>query len=131
MKEQLDQLKIKLFQCPPLADKYAKGMTTRDIQSHVTELYSIDISPTLVSNITNKLIDLAEEWHSRPLEKVYPIIFLDAIHYKIRDEDTRKVVSKAAYTCLAIDSEGHKDLLGLWVAEAEGANPPWRTGLTF
>ncbi len=59
---------------------YAKGMTTRDIQSHVTELYGIDISPTLVSNITNKLIDLAEGWHSGPLEKVYPIIFLDAIH---------------------------------------------------
>ncbi len=110
----------------PIEDKiismYAKGMTTRDIQAHVTELYGIDISPTLVSNITNKLIDLAEEWHSRPLEKVYPIIFLDAIHYKIRDENTRKVVSKAAYTCLAIDSEGHKDLLGLWVSEAEGAN---------
>ena len=117
----------------PIEDKiismYAKGMTTRDIQSHVTELYGIDISPTLVSNITNKLIDLAEEWHSRALEKVYPIIFLDAIHYKIRDEDTRKVVSKAAYTCLAIDTEGHKDLLGLWVSETEGANF-WLTVLT-
>jgi len=117
----------------PIEDKiismYAKGMTTRDIQSHVTELYGINISPTLVSNITNKLIDLAEEWHSRPLEKVYPIIFLDAIHYKIRDEDTRKVVSKAAYTCLAIDAEGHKDLLGLWVSETEGANF-WLTVLT-
>lgn len=117
----------------PIEDKiismYAKGMTTRDIQTHVTELYGIDISPTLVSNITNKLIDLADQWHSRPLEKVYPIIFLDAIHYKIRDEGTRKVVSKAAYTCLAIDIEGHKDLLGLWVSETEGANF-WLTVLT-
>ena len=117
----------------PIEDKiismYAKGMTTRDIQTHVTELYGIDISPTLVSNITNKLIDLAEQWHSRPLEKAYSIVFFDAIHYKIRDEDTRKVVSKAAYTSLAIDFEGHKDLLGLWVSEAEGANF-WLTVLT-
>ena len=117
----------------PIEDKiismYAKGMTTRDIQTHVTELYGIDISPTLVSNITNKLIDLAEQWNSRPLEKAYSIVFFDAIHYKIRDEDTRKVVSKAAYTSLAIDFEGHKDLLGLWVSEAEGANF-WLTVLT-
>jgi len=100
---------------------YAKGMTTRDIQSHITELYGIDMSPTLVSNITNKIIHLAEEWQNRPLEKIYPIVFLDAIHYKIRDE-SRKVTSKAAYTCLAVDIEGHKDLLGLWIGEAEGAN---------
>ena len=100
---------------------YAKGMTTRDIQTHITELYGIDISPTLVSNITNKIVHLAEEWQNRPLEKVYPIVFFDAIHYKIRDE-SRKVTSKAAYTCLAVDIEGHKDLLGLWIGEAEGAN---------
>lgn len=100
---------------------YAKGMTTRDIQTHITELYGIDISPTLVSNITNKIVHLAEEWQNRPLEKVYPIVFFDAIHYKIRDE-SRKVTSKAAYTCLAVNMEGHKDLLGLWIGEAEGAN---------
>lgn len=109
----------------PIEDKiismYAKGMTTRDIQTHVTELYGIDISPTLVSNITNKIVHLAEEWQNRPLEKVYPIVFFDAIHYKIRDE-SRKVTSKAAYTCLAVNMEGHKDLLGLWISEAEGAN---------
>lgn len=109
----------------PIEDKiismYAKGMTTRDIQAHITELYGIDISPTLVSNITNKIVHLAQEWQNRPLEKTYPIVFFDAIHYKIRDE-SRKVTSKAAYTCLAVDIEGHKDLLGLWVGEAEGAN---------
>jgi len=109
----------------PIEDKiismYAKGMTTRDIQAHITELYGIDISPTLVSNITDKIIHLAEEWQNRPLEKVYPIVFFDAIHYKIRDE-SKKVISKAAYTCLAVNMEGHKDLLGLWVSEAEGAN---------
>ncbi len=100
---------------------YAKGMTTRDIQTHITELYGIDISPTLVSNITDKIVVLAEQWQSRPLEKIYPIVFFDAIHYKVRDE-SKKVISKAAYTCLAVDIEGHKDLLGLWVSEAEGSN---------
>lgn len=109
----------------PIEDKiismYSKGMTTRDIQTHITELYGLDISPTLVSNITGKIVHLAEEWQNRPLEKKYPIVFFDAIHYKIRDE-ARKVTSKAAYTCLAIDIEGHKDLLGLWIGEAEGAN---------
>jgi transposase-like protein len=100
---------------------YAKGMTTRDIQTHITELYGLDISPTLVSNITDKIVHLAEEWQNRPLEKIYPIVFFDAIHYKVRDQ-SKKVLSKAAYTCLAVDIEGHKDLLGLWIGEAEGAN---------
>ena len=109
----------------PIEDKiismYSKGMTTRDIQSHITELYGLDISPTLVSNITEKIIDLAAQWQNRPLEKIYPIVFFDAIHYKVRDE-SRKVMTKAAYTCLAVDPEGRKDLLGLWVGESEGAN---------
>lgn len=109
----------------PIEDKiismYSKGMTTRDIQSHVTELYGINISPTLVSNITDKIVHLAEEWQNRILEKKYAIVFFDAIHYKVRD-DSRKVVSKASYTALAVDMEGHKDLLGLWVSDAEGAN---------
>ena len=61
---------------------YAKGMTTRDIQSHISELYGIDISPTLVSNITDKIVVLAEEWQNRPLERKYAIVFFDAIHYK-------------------------------------------------
>lgn len=110
----------------PIEDKiismYAKGMTVRDIQSHITELYGIDISPALVSNITDKIIHLAEQWQNRPLDKKYAIVFFDAIHYKIRDEATRKVTSKAAYTALAVDLEGHKDLLGIWVGESEGAN---------
>ena len=109
----------------PIEDKiismYAKGMTTRDIQSHITELYGIDISPTLVSNITDKIVVQAEEWQNRPLERKYAIVFFDAIHYKVRDT-SKKVVSKAAYTALAVDMEGHKDLLGLWVGESEGAN---------
>lgn len=108
----------------PIEDKiismYAKGMTTRDIQSHIEEIYGLQVSPTLVSNITEKIVSIATQWQTRPLEAVYPIVFFDAIHYKVRDEG--KVVSKAAYTCLGIDINGHKDLLGLWIGESEGAN---------
>ena len=109
----------------PIEDKiismYAKGMTTRDIQSHIQEMYGLDISATLVSNITDKIVHIATEWQNRPLEGIYPIVFFDAIHYKVRD-DSKKVVSKAAYTCLGVELSGRKDLLGLWVGEAEGAN---------
>ena len=101
---------------------YAKGMTTRDIQTHLTELYGLDVSPTLISNITDKIVHLATEWQDRPLETLYPIVFFDAIHYKVKDEISRRIVSKAAYTCLAVTLEGKKDLLGLWIGEAEGAN---------
>ena len=100
---------------------YAKGMTTRDIQKHIEEIYGVQISPTLVSQITDKIQSLAIEWQNRPLEAAYPILFFDAIHYKVRDENTKKVVSKAAYTSLGINLDGHKDLLGLWVGEAESA----------
>ena len=109
----------------PIEDKiismYAKGMTTRDIQSHIQELYGLDVSATLVSNITDKIVNTATEWQNRPLETIYPIVFFDAIHYKVKDE-TKRVISKAAYTCLGVDVNGRKDLLGLWVGEAEGAN---------
>jgi putative transposase len=109
----------------PIEDKiismYSKGMTVRDIQSHIQELYGLDASATLISNITDKIVHIATEWQNRPLESIYPIVFFDAIHYKVRD-DSKKVTSKAAYTCLAVDINGRKDLLGLWVGEAEGAN---------
>jgi len=109
----------------PIEDKiismYAKGMTTRDIQSHIQELYGLDVSATLVSNITDKIVEVAIEWQNRPLEGIYPIVFFDAIHYKVKDE-SKKVISKAAYTCLGVELSGRKDLLGLWVGEAEGAN---------
>ncbi len=109
----------------PIEDKiismYAKGMTTRDIQSHIQEIYGLDISATLISNITDKIVHVATEWQNRELEKVYALVYFDAIHYKVKDE-SKRVTSKAAYTCLGIDLNGHKDLLGLWVGEAEGAN---------
>ncbi|MGC8654872.1 MAG: IS256 family transposase [Candidatus Kryptoniota bacterium] len=108
----------------PIEDKiismYAKGMTTRDIQSHVQELYGLEISPSLVSQITDKIIDLAKEWHNRPLESVYPIVFFDAVHYKVHDDG--KIITKAAYTALAVDITGKKDLLGIWINQSEGAN---------
>lgn len=99
---------------------YAKGMTTRDIQSHIEEMYGMDIAPSTISRITDSIIEKAKEWQSRPLEGIYPIVFFDAVHYKVKQDG--KVLSKAAYTCLAIDLEGRKDMLGIWVGESEGAN---------
>ena len=98
---------------------YAKGMTVRDIQSHIQELYGVEMSPAMVSNITEKVVEVATEWQARPLHTVYPVVFFDAIHYKVKDGG--KVVSKAAYTCLGINNEGKKDILGLWIGESEGA----------
>ena len=106
---------------------YAKGMTVRDIQSHVQEFYGLEVSASLIAQITDKIIDLAKEWHNRPLENLYPIVFFDAIHYKVPSEE--RVTNKAAYTCLSLNIDGRKDLLGLWVSEAEGANF-WLTVLT-
>lgn len=99
---------------------YGKGMTTRDIQNHIKDIYGADISPTTVSNITDKVSGLVVEWQSRSLQEIYPIVFFDAIHYKVRDEG--KVVTKAAYTCLGIDLSGIKEVLGIWVGENEGAH---------
>jgi putative transposase len=108
----------------PIEDKiismYAKGMSTRDIQSHIQEIYGMDMSATLISNMTEKIIDLAKQWQNRVLENIYPIVFFDAIHYKVQDDG--KVVTKAAYTALGVDINGRKDLLGLWVGQAEGAH---------
>ncbi len=99
---------------------YAKGMSTRDIQSHIEDIYGIEISPTTISAITDKVLEKVTEWQARPLERLYPIAYFDAIHFKVREEG--KVTTKAAYTALAIDAEGHKDLLGIWIGDAEGAN---------
>lgn len=108
----------------PIEDKiismYAKGMTTRDIQSHVEEIYGLEVTSSTISRITDSIISHAKEWQSRVLAEIYPIVFFDAIHYKVREDG--KVVSKAAYTCLAIDIDGQKDMLGIWVGQSEGAN---------
>lgn len=98
---------------------YAKGMTTRDIVDHVQSLYGIDISPSSISNITDKMMDEAKEWYSRTLDSLYPVVFLDAVHFKVREDG--RIVTKAAYVALGINSEGYKDVLGIWIGENEGA----------
>lgn len=99
---------------------YAKGMTVRDIQEHLKDYYGVEVSPTTISNITDKVMSLVAEWQARPLSPVYAIIFFDAIHFNVRHEG--KVVNKAAYICLGVDLQGHKDVLGLWVGENEGSH---------
>lgn len=99
---------------------YSKGMTTRDIESHMRDLYGVDVSPSLVSRVTDKVIPLAMEWQSRILDRVYPIIYLDAIHFKVKHEN--KIVNKAAYTVLGINMDGEKDILGIWIGENESAS---------
>lgn len=98
---------------------YAKGVSTRDIQDHLQQLYGIEVSPAFISNVTNKIVPLIKEWQNRPLQAVYAIVFLDAIHFKVKQDGT--IVNKAAYMAIGIDLEGHKDVLGIWIGENESA----------
>lgn len=98
---------------------YARGMTTREIQGHLKDLYQVEVSPTLISSITDAVLDEVGAWQSRPLEPMYPIVFLDAIHLKVRSGG--HIQTHAVYVALALNLEGEKELLGLWVGEAEGA----------
>ena len=98
----------------------ARGMSTRDIQGQLEDFYGTDISPALISRVTDKLLDGIKEWQARPLDDIYPVLFLDAIHYKIRQDG--KVISKAAYTGMGINLEGKVDVLGIWLSENEGAH---------
>ena len=98
---------------------YARGMTTREIQGHLKELYQVEVSPTLISTVTDAVLDDVKAWQSRPLDAVYAIVFLDAIHVKLRASG--QVQTQAVYLALALTLEGEKELLGLWVGEAEGA----------
>ena len=99
---------------------YAKGMSTRDIEAHMKDIYGIDVSAELVSKITDKIFPMITEWQSRPLERVYPIVFLDAIYFKVRKDN--RIVNKAAYSVLGIDILGRKDILGIWIGENESAS---------
>ena len=99
---------------------YGLGMSLRDISVHIKEMYDVEISHDTLSGITDRLLPSIKEWQSRPLEDVYPIVWMDAIHYKVRDEG--KVKSRAVYHILAVNKEGKKDLLGIYVSESEGAN---------
>ena len=98
---------------------YARGMTTREIQGHLEELYGVEVSPTLISNITAVVLEEVKAWQSRPLDAIYPILYLDALQVKIRDEGT--VSNKAIYLALGINLGGEKELLGLWISQTEGA----------
>jgi len=98
---------------------YARGMTTREIQGHLEELYGVDVSSALISNITDVVLDEVKAWQSRPLDAIYPILYLDALQVKIRDEGT--VSNKAVYLALGINLDGEKELLGLWISQTEGA----------
>jgi transposase-like protein len=100
---------------------YAKGMTVRDIAKTLEEMYGVSVSPEFISMVTDKVNQLVTDWQTRPLENVYPFVFFDAIHLKIRMDS--KVETRAVYTCLGIDLEGQKDILGIWVSPAkENAN---------
>lgn len=98
---------------------YARGMTVREIQGHLAELYGAEVSPDLISRVTDAVLDEVREWQSRPLDAVYPIVFFDALRVKIRDEGLVK--NKAVYVALAYNSDGEKDVLGLWIEQTEGA----------
>jgi len=98
---------------------YAQGMTTREIVETFKEMYDAEISPTLISNVTNAVIEQVVEWQSRPLDAIYPIVYLDCIVLKIRQD--KQVINKAIYLALGVNLEGHKELLGLWISENEGA----------
>ncbi len=103
-----------------ITSMYARGMSTRDIGQQLQEFYGTEVSPALISKITDKVLDGIQEWQARPLESIYAVVFLDAIHYKVRHDG--KVVSNAAYTAMGINLEGKVDVLGLWLAESEGAH---------
>ena len=98
---------------------YAKGMTTGDIEAHIQDIYGVDVSDTTVSRITDKILPVAKEWQQRPLESIYAVVLLDAIHYHVRSEG--QIVKKAVYIAIGIDLDGHKDVLGMWVGENESA----------
>jgi putative transposase len=98
---------------------YARGLSTRDIQAQLQELYGVEVSPTLISNVTDAVLDEVKAWQSRPLDRVYPIIYLDAIVVKIRAD--KQIVNKAIHLALGINMDGEKELLGMWCNTTEGA----------
>lgn len=98
---------------------YAKGMTTSDIESHFQELYGIDVSDSTISRITDKVLPIVKEWQERPLEEIYAVVYLDAIHFHVRSEG--RIVKKAVYIALGLDLDGRRDVLGMYVGENESA----------
>ncbi len=98
---------------------YAKGMTTSDIETHLRDMYDLDISDSTISRVTDKILPIVKEWQERPLEEVYAVVYMDAIHYHVRSEG--RVIKKAVYIALGIDMDGKRDVLGMYVGENESA----------
>ena len=98
---------------------YARGMTTRDIKEQLQDLYDVEVSATLISNVINEVIDEVKAWQCRPLDKLYPIVFLDALVIKVKQD--KRVLNKAFYLALGVNADGEKELLGIWISENEGA----------
>jgi putative transposase len=98
---------------------YSRGMTTRDIQEQLKELYGVEVSATFISNVTNEVIDEVKTWQSRPLDKIYPIVYLDALVIKIQED--KRVINKAFYLVVGVNLDGNKELLGIWISQNEGA----------
>ena len=106
---------------------YAKGMTTSDIETHIRDIYGVEVSDSTIRRITDKILPIVREWQQRPLESTYAVVFMDAIHYHVRSEG--QIVKKAVYIAIGIDLEGRKDVLGMWVGENESAKY-WATVLS-
>ena len=104
---------------------YARGLSTRDLNEHLAEIYGVKVSAELVSNVTDKIYPKIQEWQNRQLDKVYPVVFFDCIHYSVRHES--RVIKKAVYICLAIDSNGLKDILGMWIGDGAESAKYWLT----
>jgi len=105
---------------PRILGMYGLGMSYRDISKHVNEMYGMTLSPSVLTEITDRIMPKVIEWRNRPLEDVYPIVWLDAMHYKVRED--HRVVKKAVYNIMAITKSGHKEILGVYLSESEGAN---------
>ena len=98
---------------------YARGLSTREIQSHLEEMYQVDVSAELISHVTNAVMDEVNEWQSRPLDVLYPVVFLDALFVNVKDQG--HITKKAVYLALGINTDGQKELMGLWIEKSEGA----------
>jgi len=121
---EFEPIAVKKHQCmendveEKIVSMYAKGMSTRDINSHMHDIYGVDISADMVSSITDKVLPLVQEWQNRPLESLYVVVYL-GVHFKVREGG--KIVSKCAYIALGIRKEGYKEILGIWIGENEGS----------
>lgn len=98
---------------------YGKGMSTRDISDSIKDIYGVELSPTMISNITDAVIDEIEEWQKRPLKEIYPIVFIDAVHFNVKQDNA--IIKKAAYVILGVTCDGFKEVLGIWIGENESA----------